>query len=108
MLQLCTYISHALQEELNRTIAIEDQESFVQCHIAPVDTDEPRRLMAVFGSTTTEVHHLATWHGVLLAYANYTSVLLQDGEMPDKAIKHLNTTFKMLKAVLTLFSQVVS
>ena len=80
----------------------------MQCHIAPVNTEEPRKLMAVFGSTTTEVGHLATWHGVLLAYTNYTSVLLQDEEMPDQVITNLNTIFKMLKAVLTLFSEVVS
>lgn len=101
-------ISHAPQEELNKTIAIEDQESFVQCYPAPVNTDEPRKLMAVFGPTTTQAGHLATWHGVLLAYANYTSVLLEDEEMPDQAIEKLNIIFKMLKAVLTLFSEVVS
>lgn len=86
------------------TIAMEDGESFVPCYPAPVDTSQLVQTKTL--RTGTEVSNMAAWYGVLAAYAQYTSELLDDA-MPPKAVKKLSTVFEMLKSVLTLFSDVV-
>lgn len=77
----------------------EDQ-SFATCYPAPVDTTglhDPSATSQFVG-----------WYGVLITYANYTSALLQDEDMPQEVLKKLDITFQMLVSTLELFSEVVS
>ena len=89
------------------TVTMEDRESFVPCP-APVDTKyliQQKRL----GGSQTEVRHLAAWYGVLAAYAQYgTGLLEDDNTLIPQAEKKIITVLEMLGSVLHLFSDVVS
>ena len=87
---------------------MDDGEPFVHCSDPPVNIAAEKRKMGVYGLTTTTLKHLAAWHGILLAYAKYTYVLLEDEAMPEKAKIRLSKTMKMLRAVLIILSEVVS
>ena len=93
---------------MDNLIKMDDGESFVHCYKPPVDTAVEERKIGVYGPATTTLEHLADWHGILLAYANYTSVLLEDEAMPEKAKMRLNKIMKMLRAVLKILSEVVN
>ena len=89
------------------TVTMEDGESFVPCP-APVDTLRLREYKPLGGSQT-EVGHLAAWYGVLAAYAQYGTELLEDDNaLLPQAEKKITTVLEMLKSVLHLFSDVVS
>ena len=88
------------------TVTMEDRESFVPCP-APVDTTRLKELLKL-GRTQTEVGHLAAWYGVLAAYAQYGTGLLEDNNtLLPQTEKNITTVIKMLEAVLHLFSDVV-
>ena len=93
---------------MDNLIKMDDGESFVHCYEPPVNTAAEKRKIGVYGPTTTTLEHLADWHGILLSYANYTSVLLEDEAMPEKAKMSLSKIMKMLRAVLKILSKVVS
>ena len=89
------------------TVTMEDRESFVPCP-APVDT----KLLIQYkklGGSQTEVGNLADWYGVLAAYAQYgTGLLEDDNTLLPQAEKKIITVLEMLGSVLHLFSDVVS
>ena len=89
------------------TVTMEDGESFVPCP-APVDTLRLREYKQLGGSKT-EVGHLADWYGVLAAYAQYGTKLLEDNNntLHPQAEKNITTVLEMLESVLYLFSDVV-
>ena len=60
------------------------------------------------GGTHTEVKHLAAWYGVLAAYAQYGTGLLEDNNtLLPQAVENITTVLEMLKSALHLFSDVV-
>ena len=87
---------------------MDDDESFVPCYPAPVNTMRLVQLKAL-GSTATRVSNVAAWYGVLAAYAKYTAGLLEnESDLPPHVVKKLTTVFEMLQSVLQLFADVVS
>ena len=85
---------------IERILEEEDQ-SFVPCFPAPVDTASLRN-----GPPITS--QFVGWYGVLFTYVNHTSVLLQDEEMPQEVLNELNFTLRIMVPILQLFSKVVS
>ena len=87
---------------------MEDDESFIPCYPAPVDT-RTLKVLTSLGNTATKARHIAAWHGVLAAYAEYAKGLIEDEtNLPPHLAKKLNTVFEMLQSVLQLFTDVVS
>ena len=89
---------------LNDSISAEDGESFVPCYPAPVDIQKLVELNDL-GSNGTTVRNMASWYGVLAAYATYAASLTENSDdSPRKLLKLL----EILEAVLNLFTDVVS
>ena len=64
---------------------LEEDQPFEPCYPAPISLDP--------NSTSQFVG----WYGVLFAYANHTSALLQDEELPQEVLNKLNFTLKMIQ-----------